>query len=300
MQTLKVPFLKKPYRVDLFLKDQFSHFSRRSVQKMIAENLKVNGRKSRKGQMLQGGELLEWDESLLTRSYSEDSQLKLKIVLEDEDFLVIEKPSGIPVHPLKNTEKGTLIQGVFAQFPETQKAGPNPREGGLIHRLDNETSGLLLVARNPFAYSFFRDQFRKHQVDKEYLALVRADPCLLAYKSQRLKIEKKIGHDPKNKKRMKVMDSGRIALTEIHLEEIFKKHALLRINILTGVRHQIRVHLASIGFPLVGDSLYKGEPFTDSSSFLLHATRLKFLHPRSLKEVNVKSPLPTRFRNQCC
>ncbi len=294
---LTVPSLKNPKRLDLFLKEQFPHLSRRSFQKLIVEDLRVNGKKSRKGQLLRGKEILEWEETLFTPSYVEDTELKIKVVLEDKDFLVVEKPAGIPTHPLKNTEKGTLIQGVFAQFPETRVAGPLAREGGLIHRLDNETSGLVLVARHSKAYQFLKNQFRQKKVVKEYLAVVEKKPFLKSCAGKWVSITSPIAHDSKNRKKMKIDSKGRAAITYVKFEKGFKKNALVRLRIITGVRHQIRVHLASVGLPLVGDLLYKGEGILNHKGFFLHAHRLEFLHPSRFQKVCVESPLPPNFQN---
>jgi len=296
---LIVPSLKNPIRLDLFLKTQFPHLSRRSFQKLIIEDLRVNGKKTRKGQLLRGKEVLEWKESLLDSSYREDKELKITIVLKDKDFLVVEKPAGIPIHPLKNTEKGTLIQGVFAQFPETQTAGPFAREGGLIHRLDNETSGLVLVARHPKAYRFLKNQFQQKKVLKEYLAIVKKGPFLKSCTEKWIEITNPIAHDSKNRKKMKIDSKGRAALTYVKFEKSFKKNALVRLRIITGVRHQIRVHLASVGLPLIGDLIYKGEDVSNHKGFFLHASRLEFSHPRDFQKVCVESPLPPNFKKHC-
>jgi RluA family pseudouridine synthase len=266
---------------------------------------RVDGTIPKKGLLLHGGEKLEFlDPNSFEEEYEADPEVPWSLVAEEPSFLVVEKPSGIPVHPMRPGERMTLIQGVLSRYPEIASVG-SKREMGLVHRLDNDTSGLVLVARTPEAYDFLREEFRRHRVKKEYWALVRGK---IPKKKEEAweKIDMPIGHHPKSKKKMVVIkmrvgqgqpqkEEGRGALTYYKVEKHLPHHSLLRIQIPTGVRHQIRVHLAHLSHPVVGDRLYGGE---EGPRLFLHATGLRFRHPMSLKPVAYASPLPGDLKRQ--
>ncbi len=231
-------------------------------------------------------------------TFSADSQVKFNIVLEDPDFLVVEKQAGIHIHPLEENETGTLYQGVISSYPEIAKIGNSPREGGLLHRLDLETSGLVLFARNQQAYHFLKDEFKKRRIEKEYIALVEGKILNL----QGI-IEIPIAHHAKNKRKMiavknagfKVRGEAREASTHYEVLTAFPEETLLKIQIPTGVRHQIRVHMAYLAHPIVGDKLYNKKTIYhfDINRLFLHASRLSFRHPQSPhSKITVESPLP--------
>lgn len=231
-------------------------------------------------------------------TFSPDPQVKFKILLEDPDFLLVEKEAGLHVHPLEPEEKGTLYQGVITQYPEIAKVGNSPREGGLLHRLDLETSGLVLFARNQNAYDFLKQEFKKRRIEKEYVALVEGK--ILQSEG---KFEIPIAHHAKNKRKMiavksegfKVRGEAREAVTHYQVLEQYSEVTLLRVQIPTGVRHQIRVHMAYAGHPVLGDKLYGGKktyPF-DIPRLFLHASRLAFRHPQSPHtKIEIECPLP--------
>ncbi len=200
----------------------------------------------------------------------------IKIHLECDEFLVVEKPSDLHCHPLKESDQNTLIQILAQQYPEVLTIGNLGREAGLVHRLDKETSGLMIVARTAAAYEFLRNEFREKRVRKEYLALC---PKMLSFEGWK-KIDAPIAHHQKNKRKMQIGGKkARAALSFYKIEKQEADASLVRIRIETGVRHQIRVHMASIGYPLLGDSLYKGEIREGFATFKLHATLLEFAHP---------------------
>jgi 23S rRNA pseudouridine1911/1915/1917 synthase len=320
-RELVVPPQKEPIRLDRFLVQYLKKTSRTFWRKNLEKLMTVNGSKPKKSLLLQGGERLCFlsEKISVDETPEADSSLKVQVVLKDPSFLVVEKPAGIAVHPLSSDEKGTLIQGVIAQYPEVMEVGTSKREFGLIHRLDNETSGLVLIARTPEAFQFLREEFRRRRVEKEYLALVVGEIAGASGRTplQWEKIDSPIAHHPKNKKKMKVVtlpspptplpkgeggrrskeerkERGRQAITFFSVEKRLKGFTLLRVRIPTGVRHQIRVHLHHLGHPIVGDVLYGGEK-TRLSGFdriFLHATRLSFRHPRTFKKIECHSGLP--------
>ncbi len=237
-------------------------------------------------------------EQISSADFAADPEVDFKVLLEDPDFLVVEKNAGIHVHPLKADEKGTLYQGVISRYPEIASIGNNPREGGLLHRLDQDTSGSILFARNQKAYDFLKEEFKKRRITKEYIALVSGKVS-----ETNGHIEIPIAHHQKNSKKMicvknkgiKVRGEAREAVTYYELIDNYPEASLLKIQIPTGVRHQIRVHMAFLGHPILGDLLYGMKtpyPF-DIPRLFLHASRLEFRHPQSPHPlVKVESALP--------
>ncbi len=298
MTPFIVPTQKKPIRLDLFLIEKFGQ-SRAFWKKELSRRVKVNQKPAQKGMMLQGGEELQVEglENSHQSSYIPDPQVAFKVCYEDEAVLVVEKTPGISVHPLKTSEKGTLFQGVLAQYPEIGNIGTSPREGGLLHRLDLETSGLVLFARTQKAYNFLKEELKKRRIEKEYIALVEG-----RVEKANAKIEIPIAHHPKNKKKMIAVFSEKMekklkSRPAVTLYQVLKKYenfTLLQIQLLTGLRHQIRIHLESLGHPILGDAIY-GPPenhLHEIPRLFLHASRLTFRHPQSLQKIEVRCPLP--------
>lgn len=309
---LVVPTQTIPVRLDKFLVSQWPKTSRAYWQKNLENRVRVDGKRARKGQWLHGGERLEFLKQEREGSkVSAPSLQKIKVVLEDPSFLVVEKPPGLSVHPLLEEEEGTLVQEVARDYPEIASVGEAKREMGLAHRLDLETSGLVLIARNEKAHAFLREEFRRRRVEKEYLALVAGKLKRVPTPEGWEKVDWPIAHHPKNRKKMIALEkeagkrihpkkqTGRAAITYYRVEKQFVDFTLLRVRILTGVRHQIRVHLAKHGLPLLGDSLYGGEKALSwkAPRIFLHATRLVFRHPVSLRNIEVFSPLPDDLKD---
>ncbi|OGQ21341.1 MAG: hypothetical protein A3I05_01905 [Deltaproteobacteria bacterium RIFCSPLOWO2_02_FULL_44_10] len=212
---------------------------------------------------------------------------KPNIIFEDASLMVIEKPAGVPCLPEKDGVSPTLV--------DLLKLTNSPLpDFGLVHRLDNDTSGLLIIAKTKDAYENLREQFSKGKIHKEYLALVVGNP------PKQGEIERPIVHHPRKKKKMILSHKGRPAHTEYRTLKRYGDHTLLEINISTGVRHQIRVHLASDGYPLAGDRLYqnpkrRAEETLKLDHHLLHASRLVFKHPESGETCEFTSALPLSF-----
>lgn len=275
-----VPPQDSALRLDLFLIQEFGK-SRAYWKEAIQSKVKVNGRAPKKGLLLSGGEVLEYEEEAENKNpFSADPDLSIQIVYEDPEFIAVEKPAGMDVHPLKAEEKGTLYQAIIARYPEIAKIGLSLREGGLLHRLDRDTSGLVLFARTQEAFEFLKNEFQKRRIEKEYLALAESEYPF--NKDQIHSIEVPIAHHPKNKKKMKVDPEGRSALTTYQALESYEGATLFKVQIPTGVRHQIRVHLAYEGYPILGDTLYGKIDYPDEIPRLfLHASRLSFRHPKA-------------------
>ncbi|HVN85071.1 MAG TPA: RluA family pseudouridine synthase [Candidatus Binatia bacterium] len=290
----RVPADSPPQRLDVFLARVLPNGSRQRAQTLIASDaVRVNGRRRTKGSLVATGDVVrvEGDAAASPAALPDNPDLRVPILYEDPDILVVDKPAGMPSHALRLDERTTLANFLVTHFPDLRTVGPKPGEVGLVHRLDTDTSGLLLVARNEAAYSSLRGQFAQRAITKEYVAVVGGDL------SQAGEIHFPIAHDPRNPRRMRACVSAdeaharraRPALTRYRPLQRGDHATLVAVEIPTGVMHQIRVHLATIGHPIVGDDRYGGAPAVRQ---LLHARRITFAHPRTGRRVNVESPAP--------
>jgi len=235
-----------------------------------------------------GGELVEVDPGERVEAVLEPEPRDLRIAYEDEYLLVVDKPSGMAVHPSAGHPGGTLVQ---ALVDRGIAGGEVPERPGIVHRLDRDTSGLLVVARSEEAYGRLQDLVRQRALDRRYLALVRGMP-----RSRSGRIEAPIGRDRHDPLRRSLdTDTPKDAITHFGVERLLPGHALLAIRLETGRTHQIRVHLAAIGLPVVGDPVY-GVPDLELGRQFLHANRLSFPHPFGGGNVEAESPLPAELQ----
>ena len=215
--------------------------------------------------------------------------IDLTVLYEDDDLAVIDKPAGLVVHPGAGNETGTLVNALLARYPEIAQIDVAPKRRGIVHRLDKETSGLILIARNARAMHRLMGQFQRRTVEKTYVALAERTP-----KTMTGRIEAPIARDPNQRRKMMVSRDGRPAISEFTVVEQFKTgQALVRVKLLTGRTHQIRVHLAFVNAPLAGDSLYgyRHQRLKLRRQFL-HAAKLCFDQPTSGERLCFESPLP--------
>ena len=215
----------------------------------------------------------------------EPEAIPLRIIYEDEDLLVVDKPAGMTVHPAPGQTRHTLVNALLAHCRDLSGVGGVLRPG-IVHRLDKDTSGLLLVAKNDRAHADLSRQLKERAVEKGYLALVRG-----RMEQAEGVIEGAIGRDPRNRKRMAIVEGGRPARTAYRVREYLDGMTLVEVAPSTGRTHQIRVHFAAAGHPIVGDALY-GKPSALVGRQFLHAYRLAFRHPRDGRHVAFESPLP--------
>jgi len=246
--------------------------------------VRVNGEPRPKSHRLAGGELLEVDASERRDVALVPETRDLRIAYEDEHLLVVDKPAGMVVHPSAGHSGGTLVQALLERGIA---GGDVPERPGIVHRLDRDTSGLLVVARSQEAYARLQDLVRQRALDRRYLALVRGRP-----RSRTGRIEAPIGRDRHDPLRRSLdTDTPRDAITHFEVERLWPEHALLRVKLETGRMHQIRVHLAAIDLPVIGDRTY-GVPGGDLSRQFLHAAELSFPHPFSGERIDTRSDLP--------
>lgn len=241
---------------------------------------------------IRGGEEIEVDLSaprfLAGAPLPTPESIPLEVVYEDDELLLIDKPWGLVVHPAHGHRSGTLVNALLGRLPSLP--GADTIRPGIVHRLDRETSGLLVIAKTEAARASLLDQFASRTVEKRYEAVVWGSF------PQALSCSRNVGRDPRNRRKMAVLAlGGRSAFTEFHLIAQHRGAARVECRPRTGRMHQLRVHLASLGHPIVGDPLYGGVRRPESSRLLLHARQLGFVHPRSGEPIRFESPLPKEF-----
>ncbi len=287
----RVPETLAGLRLDKALARMFPEHSRNRLQRWLRDGqVSLDSRAAKPKQKIWGGERVEIRPELdPAKGPHRPERIALDIVHEDDDILVINKPAGLVVHPGNGNWKGTLLNALLHHSPQLAAL---PR-AGIVHRLDKDTSGLLVVAKTPTAQTDLVRQLQARTVKREYLALVHG-----AVRGSG-EVSAPVGRDPRNRTRMAVVPAGRHALTRYRVARRFADASLLECSLETGRTHQIRVHMQSLGHPLVGDPLYRGRGGTGRARLArqaLHAARLEFLHPTSGARRSFAAPLPEDFR----
>ena len=283
-------------RLDKYLVSCLPEFSRARIQGLIADGfVSVNGVVAKKaGQMLEDGHEIEVRIPPPVPSGLVAEEIPLDIIFENDDLIVVNKPAGMVVHPAAGHYSGTLVNAVLGYDPDMEGIGGEERPG-LVHRLDKETSGLIILAKNERAHNWLQDQFRLRKVEKTYLALVDGKPP-----TPKGRVEAPIGRDPSHRKKMAIVQpgKGREAVSEYKTLETFKNHTLLEFHPLTGRTHQIRLHCQFLGCPIVGDSVYgRRNSGLDITRHFLHAYRLKILLPGEKNPHTFEAELPDELKN---
>jgi 23S rRNA pseudouridine1911/1915/1917 synthase len=278
-------------RLDHFLVERLPEFSRSRLQGLVKDGLVlVDGIPARKtGQKLELGSQVEVRIPAPASTALVGEEIPLDIIFENDDLLVVNKPAGMVVHPAAGHATGTLVHAVLGYDPKIEGIGGEQRPG-VVHRLDKETSGLILLAKNDRAHRWLQNQFRLRMVEKTYLALVDGAPPTPSGR-----VEAPIGRDPSHRKKMAIMPPGRgrEAVSEYVTLESFQEHTLLEFHPLTGRTHQIRLHCMFLGCPIVGDKIYgHRKPSVDLDRHFLHATRLKIVLPGEKEARTFEAPLP--------
>lgn len=280
-----------PERLDKFLVTRLPEFSRARLQGLIENgNVLINEVPAKKsGQSIENGAQIEVRVPPPAPSGLVGENIPLDIVFENDDLIVVNKPAGMVVHPAAGHDSGTLVHAVLGYDPDLEGIGGEERPG-LVHRLDKETSGLIVLAKNERAHRWLQDQFRLRKVEKTYLALVDGKPP-----TPTGRVEASIGRDPSHRKKMAIVSpgKGREAVSQYKTLESFKNHTLLEFHPETGRTHQIRLHCSFLGCPIVGDSVYGKRNFTvDIDRHFLHAFRLKITLPNETQPHTFEAALP--------
>jgi 23S rRNA pseudouridine1911/1915/1917 synthase len=280
-----------PMRLDLYLTSKLPHLSRSRVQTLIrGQYVKVNGVLPLKtGMLLEGGEEIIVVEPDIQPSRIQAEEIPLDIIFENNDLLIINKPAGMVVHPAIGHYSGTLANAALGHDPELEGVG-GERRPGIVHRLDKDTSGLIAIAKNDAAHQWLQQQFKDRTVSKTYLALVDGSP-----RTPTGRIEAPIGRDSTHRQKMAVTSEsrGRVSVTEYFTKETFPLHTLLEAHPLTGRTHQIRVHMAFIGCPVTGDTVYGHKKVTAPlTRQFLHAARLQICLPGEKNPRTFEAALP--------
>jgi 23S rRNA pseudouridine1911/1915/1917 synthase len=282
-------------RADRLLAESLGGLSRRRVQRLLENgSIRIDGRRIRKGQMLRGEGIVEVDViDSTSAALPPEPDLPIAVLFEDESCVALDKPAGRAGHALRPDERGTIANFLTARFADCASASDTPLEAGLVHRLDTETSGVLLAARTREAWKALRRQFRSRRIRKLYVAVV------LGTVTSAGEVNQAIAPHPHNRRKVRVLEESsrraRPAVTRFRPFGSGSDATLLEVEIKTGVMHQIRAHLAAIGHPVIGDTLYGGGRIPEGRH-LLHARRIEFDHPESGERIVVESPLPDDFR----
>lgn len=282
-------------RLDKFLVSCLPEFSRARLQGLIAEGfVLVNGVAAKKsGQMLENGFEIQVRIPPPVPSGLTAENIPLDIIFENDDLIVVNKPAGMVVHPAAGHASGTLVNAVLGYDSDLEGIGGEERPG-LVHRLDKETSGLIVLAKNEQAHNWLQDQFRLRTVEKTYLALVDGKPPTPSGR-----VEASIGRDTRHRKKMAIVPpgKGREAVSEYKTLESFKNHTLLEFHPLTGRTHQIRLHCQFLGCPIVGDSIYGKKSITvEINRHFLHAAKLSIVLPNETKPHVFEAELPDELK----
>ncbi len=282
-------------RLDRFLREQLPQYSRARLQSWIKQGrVRVNGEGAKPSTVLRGGESIEVEpaEPPPLKAYAE--AIPLEILYEDADVVVVNKPAGMVVHAGAGAHSGTLVNALLHHFATLSEVG-GPLRPGVVHRLDRYTSGVLVAARTDAAHRALAAQFSAREVEKVYLAMVHG-----RIQADTGRLDRPITRDPRRRIRMTArLARGRAAVTEFRVVRRFDHFTLLEVRIHTGRTHQIRAHLAGIGHPVVGDTVYGAAAripgLPPLNRYFLHAHRLRFRSPSSGEEVSIEAPLPAEL-----
>lgn len=295
METIKINEESVGKRIDSFIPSIKKDISRSMVQKLIEEkNIKVNGKETKHSYKLKLNDEIEISIPEAKEIDLKAQDIPLDIIYEDNDIIVINKPKGMVVHPANGNPDGTLVNAVMAICKDSLSGIGGEIRPGIVHRLDKDTSGAIIVAKNDKAHVNLSEQLKEHKVKKTYLALVRG-----IIKENEATINMPISRSNKDRKKMDVNKEGKEAITHFKVLRRYKnKYTLLQINLETGRTHQIRVHLSYIGYPIIGDEVYSnGKNEWDIKGQCLHAWNLEFMHPITKEKISLEAEIPEYLKN---
>lgn len=285
---------EKGKRLDAYIATKNENITRTSAQRMIEEgNILVNGKKQKVAYKINIDDVVTVVPEEIKEISIEAEDIPIDVIYEDKDIIVVNKPKGMVVHPANGNYNGTLVNAIMGMCKETLSGIGGELRPGIVHRLDKDTSGLLIIAKNDKAHVKMSEQIKNHEVKKTYIALVRG-----VIKENEATIDMPIGRSTSDRKKMAVNKEGKNAITHIKVLKRYDKYTLLQVNIETGRTHQIRVHLSYIGYPIIGDTTYSnGKNEFGVVGQCLHAKSLEFKHPITGKEMKLEAPLPEYFQD---
>jgi 23S rRNA pseudouridine1911/1915/1917 synthase len=294
MNKLVVNSENKGIRLDAYIASNLEGISRTNVKRLVEDgNITVNGVKQKVSYKVQENDeiIIEIPEARELDIQAQD--IPIEVVYEDKDIIVVNKPKGLVVHPANGNWDGTLVNAIMAICKDSLSGIGGEIRPGIVHRLDKDTSGLLIIAKNDEAHLNMSNQIKDREVKKIYYALVRG-----VVAENEATINMPIGRSNKDRKKMAVTRDGKEAITHFKVLERFNKYTLLEVKIDTGRTHQIRVHLSEIGHPVIGDEVYSnGKNEFGIHGQLLHAKSLDFKHPITGKQMHLETDLPEEFQN---
>lgn len=285
---------EKGKRLDTYIPSVDTDITRTSAQRLIEDgNILVNGKNAKVSYKIQENDKISVEIPEPKQIELKAQNIPIEIIYEDSDIIVVNKPKGMVVHPANGNPDGTLVNAIMAICKDSLSGIGGEIRPGIVHRIDKDTSGLLIVAKNDNAHVKMSEQIKNHEVKKTYIALVRG-----VFKENEATIDMPIGRSTSDRKKMAVNKNGKNAITHIKVLKRFDKYTLLKVNIETGRTHQIRVHLSHIGYPIVGDYTYSnGKNEFDVVGQCLHAQKLEFKHPITQKDMCLEAELPQYFKD---
>lgn len=293
MNTLVVDEINKGKRLDSYISDNMDKISRNFAQRLIEnQQVTINGKNEKASYKVCVGDKVQVDvpEAQDTKLKAQD--IPVEVVYEDKDIIVVNKPKGMVVHPANGNPDGTLVNAILAMCKDSLSGIGGEIRPGIVHRLDKDTSGLLIIAKNDEAHVKMSKQIQDRLVTKKYIALVKG-----VVKDDEATIDMPIARSKVDRKKMAVDKDGKQAVTHFKVIKRYKGYTLLEIKIDTGRTHQIRVHMAKIGYPVVGDMVYSnGKNEFGVEGQMLHAKSLEFSHPITGKKMHLEAQLPEYFK----
>ena len=279
-------------RLDKAIASKCEDLSRSIIQKLIEdEKVWVNEKLAKASYKTTVGDVIKIEEVKPKEISLEAQDIPLDIIYEDNDIIVVNKPKGLVVHPANGNPDGTLVNAIMAICKDSLSGIGGEIRPGIVHRIDKDTSGLIIIAKNDKAHIHLSEQIKNREVKKTYLALVRG-----VINENEATIDMPIGRSTKDRKKMAVTKTGKNAITHFKVLKRYDKYTYVEVKIETGRTHQIRVHMSEIGHPIIGDEVYSnGKNVFGVNGQMLHAARLSFKHPISDEKLNLEAPLPKYF-----